>query len=122
MDNPAADSALKLLIGKPLDSVSFVTNYVTFDFAGFNLAALAEPVLCNSQERISSRDPSFKDKLVAFIGTTVQSAHETPELVTVGLDNGFVIEIPLNAAATSGPEMATLSGNGRFIYARLRPN
>jgi hypothetical protein len=122
MTQPKAGSALECILGKRLDAVCFVLNYITFQFDDFGLAALAAPLVAKGEEALSSDWPGYRDALCSQIGQTVISVSETTKTLEITLTTGTKIIVPLDAAFPPGPEMATLSGKGRFINAWLRPS
>lgn len=115
-------SALNLVLGKKLVAVSFVLNYITFQFENFNLAALARPLLVQGKDELSAEMPGYRDALCNQIGKTVVSASERPEKLEVTLMDDIKIVVPLDAAYPAGPEMANLSGKGPIFTAWIRPD
>lgn len=121
MSPSGADSGLALIIGKRLDAVCFVLDYVTFQFHDHVLAALSDPLVIQSGEVLTSGRPGYRDALCSLIERVVVSVSETAEKLGIELDRDIKIVVDLNAASPPGPEMATLSDKGRFITAWLRP-
>ena len=107
--------------GRALISVCFTLDYIQFVFGDFVLAALADPIVCEGDATITTNTPGYRDVLCRLIGTSVLSTDETESCLEIELDNGARILIPLDAAWPPGPEMATLSGNGKFHAAWTRP-
>ncbi len=115
-------TVLESLLGKRLDSVCFVLDYITFQFRDLGLAALAKPELLKGQDLLTEGQAGYRDALCGEILQHVTGTYETAERIEITLSSGTKISVPLNADFPPGPEMATLSGNGRFITAWLRPS
>jgi len=120
--NPSnGGSTLDSIVGKKLDAVCFVLDYVTFQFGDLVLAALAKPEIVKGKESQSEEQAGYRDALCSEIQQLVTATSETTERLEIILSSGSKILVPLNANYPPGPEMATLSGRGRFITAWLRP-
>ena len=114
-------SPLGLILGKRLDAVCFVLDYVTFQFGGLGLAALAAPLFIKEGRTLSAEESGYRDALCSQIGQTVVAVSDSPHSLEVTLALAAKIVLPLDAEYPPGPEMATLSGKGHFM-AWLRPS
>lgn len=121
MERPEKKSVLEMLVGKRLDSVCFVLDYITLQFDDLGLAALANPIIEENSQEFTAGQPGYRDVLCAQIEQYVTAASETANRLEIQLANGVTISVPLDADYPPGPEMATLSGRGTFITAWLRP-
>lgn len=121
MSSTTGGTVLESLMGKRLDAVSFVLDYISFQFRDLHLAALAKPELLRGENLLTEGQAGYRDALCSEILQHVTGTHETAERIEITLSSGTKISVSLNADFPPGPEMATLSGNGRFITAWLRP-
>ena len=114
-------SVLNSILGKRLDAVCFILNYINFQFGDIVLAALAKPEILKGNDLQTEGQAGYRDALCGEIQQHVTATSETIEKLEISLSSGTRIVVPLNANDPPGPEMATLSGRGRFITAWLRP-
>jgi hypothetical protein len=121
MSQSNAGSALECIVGRRVDAVCFVLDYITFQFGDLVLAALADPLLTKSDKLLSLGQAGYRDGLCSEIGESVVSVSETIERLEITLTQGTKIIVPINALNPPGTEMATLSGKGQFVNAWLRP-
>ena len=95
------------LVGEELAAVSFVRDYVEFQFDGPCLRSLSDPVA-----HLAGIDYEFplagaRDAFCTLIGRSVASATESPEELRLAFDDGSELSIPL-WSSTAGAEAAHL--------------
>jgi len=101
--------------------VSFVLDYIEFNFDGLVLAALAGPVLFRDDRAFGPGAAGYRDALCGQIGKVVQSTSESTRILSVTFEDGTRLAVPLDAAEPPGPEMAMLSARGSFIASWSKP-
>lgn len=110
------EANIDLLDGKQLTAVLAEHGYVTFVFEDLVFSSLARPALFCYGVPLA-----FDQVLNGLIGQHVLCSDETYEQLSVTLTDGYLLVVPLNASDAPGPEMATLSGGGKFIAQWSRP-
>lgn len=104
--------SLEMILGTRLVGVSFVLDYIGFQFDNLFLHALATPVVVIEGTTRRFGEAGYRDALCSQIGKGVRSVSSTEERLQVVLDNNNEIIVPLAVDHPHGPEMATLSGTG----------
>lgn len=95
------------LVGEELNAVCFVMDYVELHFNGPILRALTSVSITRGERGWVVPGPGGRDALCDLIGATVTALDVRDDVaITVGLDSGYVIRIPLDARSRSGPEAA----------------
>jgi hypothetical protein len=110
------EKALARLIGVRLTSVQFVLDYLIlgFDERGA-LTTLVWPEIFNGKKRIAFEITGYRDELCALIGKTLQNATmESDETISIGLENGIEVRIPLRSYERPG-ERAILTGPKQYL-------
>jgi predicted dehydrogenase len=105
------DEALSILLGRHLDTVSFVMDYVEFRIGYSILRAHADPrVELHDGTTAQFPEPGSRDALCRLIDSEVVSAHEAAE--------GTLVEI-----RTSRGDLLVIDGSGypRPEFAHLVP-
>ena len=108
-------SPLERIVGQQLVAVCFVLDYVQFQFGTLVLAALTSPILVESSIEYRRQMSDYRNALCRQIGSAVESISDTAEGLEILLTGGYRLLIDLTASDCPGPEMATLSVQGRFI-------
>ncbi len=85
------------------------------------MACLAHPILFEASQTYIFDEPGYRDALCRQISKLVRETLETDQVLGVTFEDGSRIVIPLDAPWPPGPEMATLSGQGNFYAAWIRP-
>ncbi len=115
---PSSQSPMSLpdLVGRRMNSVEFIEDYIGLHFDGLCLHALSDPVIIQGSQTIHRADSGYCDALCSHIGETVERVEDLPTRLSVWLPKAQIV-VPLDADWPPGPEMATLSGFGRFFNA-----
>jgi hypothetical protein len=116
------DKCLSLIVGKNLNVIDFPMDYIEFDFDGLIFAALALPIVFFKDGRsVYSSFSQYTESLLGLVGQKVSSVLETKTKLEITFENENKIIVPLDAEMPNGPEMATLSGMGKFIGEWSKP-
>lgn len=114
MSDNEQQSHLSLLIGKELEGVLFVRDYITLLFGELSLSALSVPIITIHNDTICSTSSVYKDHLVGLIGQHIKNVSESKYKLEIVFDGQSRLIIPLDADFPVGPEMAILSGQDFF--------
>jgi hypothetical protein len=97
MSPTTGGTVLESLLGKRLDAVSFVLDYISFQFRDVHLAALAKPELLRGDDVLTEGQAGYRDALCSEIQQHVTATYETAERIEITLSSGTKISVPLNA-------------------------
>ena len=114
------DTPLAVLIGRQLSAVCFVQDYVQFQFDGYWLTALADPILVREHRKMFRQEPSYRDTLCDQIREIVIATEDNGVQLSVAFSNGATLIVPLDGNSTPGPEMAHLSGFNAMLNVWFR--
>jgi hypothetical protein len=93
------------LIGRALSAVVFVQDYLQLQFDGDLLTVLVWPTVVSGGGRYTFGNPGYRDALCERIAAVVTDAEVEPEQrLTVRLDDGSTIVVPLDPESHTGPE------------------
>lgn len=117
MFEKAGLSSLERLIGKTVDSVCFVQDYVLIAFDNLILTCYTMPLLSISGEKFGPSDPGFKDKICHLIGKSAEtvSEEERKDLV-IYFDGDEQLIVSLRPADAKSVEAAMLHETGGAIF------
>lgn len=102
------------LAGEQISAVCFVQDYVEFHFDGPVLRALAPVTVAAAGRRWTAADAGYRDALCSVIGRVVSRAElEEGVNISVHLDGGAVITIPLHPGASPSGEAAHFLAQAR---------
>jgi hypothetical protein len=96
---------LRDLVGLELSAVSFVRDYVEFEFDGPVLRSLASPIVSVDGVRWEFPHPGSRDAMCELIGRAVVEAQDLPERLLLGFAGDAIVEVPLSGE-DAGPEVA----------------
>ena len=100
------DSPLDL-VGEELNAVCFVMDYVELHFNGPILRALTKVSVVRGEQRSVVPGPGGRDALCEVIGSTVTDVDVRDDIaITLTLNSGHVVGIPLDVGSRNGPEAA----------------
>ena len=120
MPEPEESACLQELVGKPLESVTFVVDYVRFQFLDRALSSLSYPTLRINGQAITAEEFHYRNELCALIGQTATAAADEGDTLKITLSNSAEILVPLMPEPGYSGEMATMSlTNGVFQHAWL---
>ncbi|MEZ0260933.1 MAG: hypothetical protein ACAH80_07975 [Alphaproteobacteria bacterium] len=122
MHDETTSQPLKMIVGKDLEAVTFVMDYVQLQFQELIFTALAWPTISDGSKNMTIVQLGYRDKLCEQITQSVVAVRDDPKSITITLKNGVSLIVPLDADEPRGPEMAHLSGKGLFITAWHRSN
>jgi len=112
LEDEMSDSCQDLLaslIGKQMTAVSFVLDYINFQFEDAFLTALSLPYVQANQGKLSYGAAGYRDMLCERISHKVTAASEIEEQeIRITFDDGSVIAIPLGLEEYRGVEAAIL--------------
>jgi hypothetical protein len=100
--------SLELIVGEPLNAVTFVMDYVQFHFNGPILTALNHPVVEFRGMATQFPGPGSRDALCSLIPHEVESVDVVDGVhIKLSLASGHDLVIPLDPGSYIGPEAAT---------------
>jgi hypothetical protein len=107
--HPTLTDALQTIVGCVLSSVTFVADYVQFDFNGPGLTAYTMPVVSSGSESLESGEPGYRDALCLQIGRHIERVQADGQRVEIVFEGGSAISISLLDKDYVGPEAVQLS-------------
>ena len=102
-ENPFAS-----LMGERLSSITFVMDYVQFNFDTRTLTAIIQPVVTVGGRSFRSGEQDYRDALCERISATVVAVSLTAEETLIQLDAGSTLVISNRVEDAVGPESAYL--------------
>ncbi|HJY30412.1 MAG TPA: hypothetical protein VJ306_20435 [Pyrinomonadaceae bacterium] len=100
---------LRILIGRPLTAVSFVMDYIIFQFENAFLTSLYPPILTLSDgSELEFGMESFCNRACERIQQTVTAATDDGKEISIHLSDDSVIRVPLWHEESRGRETAIL--------------
>ncbi len=109
--HPALADALRTLMGCVLSSVTFVADYVQFDFNGPSLTAYTLPIVSWGAGSLKWGESGYRDALCLQIGRHIERAEADEQHVAILFEGGSTISISLLDKDYSGPEALQFSLN-----------
>lgn len=105
------------IIGEELSGVSFIRNYVRFEFNPPPMVdALTRTVVATSAGSAALGEPAFADLAVSLIGKVVEAVElNEGEAFTIRFAGGSLIAISLQLEEAVGPEAVLIHGHGRKL-------
>ncbi len=88
-------TALEMLVGAEVGSVSFVRDYVELHFDGPILRALSAPIVEIDGTEITFPSEGSRDSLCLLIGKEVVAAREDTEALILEFGGSTLLRIPL---------------------------
>jgi|SRR5579862_2121774 len=92
------------LVGRELSSVTFVRDLIQLAFDGAGLNAYTLPTVTCGSERLTVKQPGYRDCLCEQIGHRVQRTEVDGQCVSIVFENGPVVSISLRDDDYRGPE------------------
>jgi hypothetical protein len=100
---------LRVLIGRPLTAVTFILDYVKFQFEDAFLSSLYPPVLSLSDgSEFEFGREGFCDRVCERIQQTVVATDDNGKEINIKLSDGSALHIPLWYEEARGSEAAIL--------------
>ena len=100
---------LRALIGRQLTAVMFVMDYVKFQFEDAFLSSLYPPVLSLSDgSQLEFGAVGFCNRVCERIQQTVTETDDNGKEISITLDDGSVLHVPLWCEEARGREAAIL--------------
>jgi len=100
-----ASTRLKEVVNEPLSGVSFVQDYVEFQFDGRVIRVFTDPILRQSQETYDPSMAEWRNALCSLIGKRVTKCTVVEsEKIELEFSDGSILHIPLSVSPESGPE------------------
>jgi hypothetical protein len=109
--HPTLADALQAVAGCVLSSVTFVADYVQFDFNGPGLTAYILPVVTMGSESLRWGEFGYRDALCLQIGRHVERVEADETHVAIIFEGGSAISISLLDKDYRGPEALQFSLN-----------
>ena len=97
-------SFLQPIIGLTLSSVTFVMDYVQFDFGGPGLTLMTLPDVNHLGQSWMSSDKEWRNCLCQRIGVEVVTAHSDESELVIGYADGSTFTVSLRDEEYCGPE------------------
>jgi hypothetical protein len=102
--HPTLADALQAIVGCVLSSVTFVADYVQFDFNGPSLTAHTLPVVSLGSESLKWSESGYRDALCLQIGRHIERVEVDEQHVAIAFEGGSAISISLLDKDYVGPE------------------
>jgi hypothetical protein len=97
---------LQFLVGEPLNTVSFVMDYVELHFNGSFLRCLTSPTITRGAKLVRFPETGSRDALCALIGVEVRAiSAAVGEELRVEFNDGALVSAPLSFDDAAGPEV-----------------
>lgn len=111
---------LKNLFQRELCAITFLKEYVQFNFDGPVFNFYEFPMVGAEGNWSSSVDPGYFDRVCKLIGAKLVSVKEVPDTsLNLGFENGISVELSLREEDRSTAEAAMLQagdGNGWLVW------
>ena len=108
-DRKSAESILDCLKNRHLNAITFVMDYVQFQFDGPYLNAYVWPTVRNSGNTFDLRTPGYRDACCNLIGNlVVEVSEDASERLLIRFADGATVEVSLKESDREGPEAAML--------------
>jgi hypothetical protein len=114
--HPTLDDGLQAIVGCILSSVTFVADYVQFDFNGPGLTAYTLPVVSLGSQRVESGESGYRDALCLQIGRHIERVQADEHHVAIIFDGGSAISISLLDKDYVGPEALQFTLNKDRVW------
>lgn len=99
------------LIGEPVSAVAFVTDYVELHFNGPIFRFIANPTVICGSTRFTFPESGSRDALCSLIGERPVSIDIVDDVsITLNMDGGCKLTLPLDKAHARGGESAHFVG------------
>jgi hypothetical protein len=108
--------ALARIIGTSLSSVTFVADYVQFDFNGPGLTAFTLPTFSSGPNRLAWGEPGYRDALCEQIDRRVENVTIDDHQVSIRFEGNREISISLLDKDYVGPEALTFSFDKEKVW------
>jgi hypothetical protein len=111
--NQATKMLNENLVGEQLSAITFVMDYLQFDFDGKRLTVFTEPKADLYKEDV----PNFRDRLCAFITREVTSVEEVSgDAIHIDFGENGRLTIPLDDDSRSQVEAAYFSVQQKTVW------
>lgn len=101
------EEILAPIVGEPISAVAFVTDYVELHFNGPIFRFIAHPTLTCGSSRFTFPEPGFRDAICSLIGERPVGLDIVDDVhITLRLDGGCTLSVPLDADSARGGESA----------------
>ena len=107
--NLTLKQAMSEIVGHQLSSVTFVQDYVQFDFDGSALTAYTLPSVNSGSRFLRWGETGYRDALCEQISHNIQQVEVDEEHVVLLFEGGAAISISLLDEDYTGPEALTFS-------------
>jgi hypothetical protein len=114
--HPTLAHGLQEVVGRVLSSVTFVADYVQFDFNGPGLTAYTLPVVTVESGSLAWGESGYRDALCLQIGRHVKRAVADKKHVAIFFEGGSAIRISLLDKDYRGPEALLFSLNSDRMW------
>jgi hypothetical protein len=104
MNKPASHPKTNELVGRKLTSVTFIWDYIQFQFDGPCLTAITPPIFRTATGVLSPGSAGWRDGLCSAIGVEVASSRIADEELRIEFANSSTISISLRDEDYTGPE------------------
>jgi hypothetical protein len=108
--------ALARIVGRSLSSVTFVADYVQFDFNGPRLTAFTMPTVSSGSNRIVLGEPGSLDALCKQIDRRVENVAIDDHHVSIRFEGNREVSISLLDKDYVGPEALTFSCDNEKVW------
>ena len=105
--------AMSEIIGRRLSSVTFVQDYVQFDFDGAVLTAYTLPTVNIGSQFLRWGEAGYRDALCEQISRNIREVEVNEQRVVLLFERDVAISVSLLDKNYTGPEALTLSPHGR---------
>jgi len=117
---PSGKEALEEILDSQLSAVTFVMDYVQFEFHGPRLTAVTWPTVLVGDRLFRLGDPGYRDELCARIAKKVTSIEVRPHAIVIAFDDAALVAISLRAEDLLGRGAESAIFDGKCLVA-FRP-
>ncbi len=111
----SANAGTRLLCGQRLVGITFVWDYVQFQFDDCLLSAYALPSAEIGGVAWRPNEPGWRDRLCDFIGMTVRFTEPSPCALAIGFTDTHSIVIPIEDSPTAESFQLSCPGHAAVL-------
>ena len=104
MEPQSLNTALQIVVGKQLSSVTFVLDYWRLEFEGNNISVMTWLRIDGDGQNVLSGEERFRNRLCDQIGKIVDRADFSSDILTIGFGDGYSIRAFARSEDYRGPE------------------
>jgi len=115
--SPPLSPLWQQIVGEDLSAVSFIRNYVRFEFNPPPMIdALTKTLVTTAAGSAALGEPPFANLAISLIGSVVEGVHvEADVAFSIKFVGGAVISVSLRPEDAVGPEAVLFHGHGQRL-------